>query len=315
MKNLNDYRIFLETARLGSISACARQMDITPAAASAAIKRLENELNTILFVRSTRSLRLSAAGEQFLPLCNEALLLFEEAVASVQGSDHKLSGQIRLSSPSDFGRNLLLPWLDEFMDLHPNIEVRLHLSDSYADLYGQQIDLALRYGEPKDSNLIAMPIAPNSHVALCASPAYLKQYGIPKYPNDLTQHNCLCLAHQDMYHTNWQFDRMQNGKLSTVKVNVAGNRMSKDGDAVRRWAIAGKGIARKSYLDIAKDVQNGDLECIEFSGSGWQKESYPLYLLCAERRLISPSVQALKTHLINCVQALELPTHEVPTHD
>lgn len=308
MKNLNDYRIFIETARLGSISACARQMDITPATASASIKRLEAELDAALFVRSTRSLRLSPAGEKFLPLCREALSLFDEAAMTVKGDGHTLSGQIRLSSPSDFGRNILLPWLDDFMELHPNIKVQLHLSDSYADLYGQQIDLALRYGMPKDSGLIAMPIVPNSEVVLCASPTYLKKYGVPQHPQELTKHNCLCLAHQDRYNTSWQFNRLQDGKLISLKVDVSGNRMSKDGDAVRRWAVAGKGIARKSYLDIAKDVKNGSLTIIKFAGSGWQQESYPLYLLCAERRLLNPTIRALKEHLLTCVQTLKCDT-------
>lgn len=297
MKNLTDYRIFIETARLGSISECARQMDITPATASASIKRLEAELGAVLFIRSTRSLRLSEAGEKFLPLCQEALSLFNEAVASVQNKDGELSGQIRLSSPSDLGRNVLLPILDEFMETHPKVTIRLHLSDSYADLYGQQIDLALRYGTPEDSRLIAMPIVPNNTVVLVASPSYIAKHGIPNSPEDLKNHNCLCLARKDIYHTRWEFTQVQNNKTTRKKIDVTGNRMSKDGDVVRLWAVAGKGIARKSYLDVAQNIRKQELQVIEFAGQGWQDEACPLWLLCAERRLISPTVQALKSFL------------------
>lgn len=304
MKNLQDYRIFLETARLGSISACARQMDITPATASAAIKRLEAELEVVLFIRSTRSLRLSEKGENFLPLCREALALFDEAISSIRSQDAELSGQIRLSSPSDLGRNVVLPILDEFMDAHPKVDIRLHLSDSYADLYGEQIDLALRYGQPEDSSLIAMPISPHNTVLLCASPSYIKQHGIPKKPADLRQHNCLCLARQDVYHTRWQFVREINGKRTTHSIEVTGNRMSKDGDAVRLWALAGKGIARKSYLDIASNIKRGELKIINFTGQGWQDEYCPLYLFCVEKRLMSPTVKALRDFLVEKIALL-----------
>lgn len=298
MKNLNDFRIFIETARLGSISACARQMDITPAAASAAIKRLEAELNTLLFIRSTRSLRLTEQGEQFLPRCRDALELLDNAYSALQGNTAELSGTIRLSSPSDLGRNMVLPWLDDFMDTHPQVELQLHLSDSYVDLYSQNIDLALRYGEPKDSAFIALPIAMDNRPVLCASPDYLKKYGTPKTPQELAVHNCLCLAHQEKYLTRWTFTALNSSK--TLSVDVSGNRRSKDGDAVRLWALAGKGIARKSQLDVAKELSSGDL--VEVSFTDWHIVAYPLYLLCAEKRLLNPTVQALKEHLINCVK-------------
>lgn len=305
---MQDLRIFLETARLGSISACARQMDMTPAAASAAIKRLEAELDTLLFVRSTRSLHLTDKGEQFLPRCREALGMMDDAYASIKEKQAHLSGTLRLSSPSDFGRNVLLPWLDEFMTSHPKVSLRLHLSDSYADLYGQQIDLALRYGEPEDSSLIALPIAPHNRIVACASPEYLNQHKPLSHPNDLAQHNCLCLARKDTFHTRWAFVKKQKNKvLERTHVNVSGNRRSKDGDAVRLWAVSGQGVALKSYLDVAQDIQAGKLALIHFN-EPWQGEDCPLNLLCSERRLLSPLVQALKSFLIEKTSVLTPPT-------
>lgn len=300
MKNLQDLRIFIETARLGSLSACARHLDLSPAVVSAAVKRLEVEIETVLFVRSTRRLRLTSKGEQYLKHCRDAVAILDNAYAGLHDNDAELTGTIRLSASSDLGRNLILPWLDDFIDIHPKVTVQLHMSDSYVDLYGQQIDLALRYGAPKDSSLVALPIVLNNRPILCASKEYLskidKDIGIPKMPEDLSQHNCLRLGHDEKYLSEWTFEK--EGK--TKRVAVDGNRRSKDGDVVRRWAVAGKGIALKSQLDIAGDLKAGRL--VEVELDGWQVANYPLYLICPERRLIDPLFNAVKEYLIERVE-------------
>ncbi|KRG36798.1 LysR family transcriptional regulator [Psychrobacter sp. P11G3] len=300
MKNLQDLHIFIETARLGSLSACARHLDLSPAVVSAAVKRLEAEIETVLFVRSTRRLRLTSKGEQYLKHCRDAVAILDNAYAGLHDNDAELMGTIRLSASSDLGRNLILPWLDDFIDIHPKVTVQLHMSDSYVDLYGQQIDLALRYGAPKDSSLVALPIVLNNRPILCASKEYLskidKGIGIPKMPEDLSQHNCLRLGHDEKYLSEWTFEK--EGK--TKRVEVDGNRRSKDGDVVRRWAVAGKGIALKSQLDIAGDLKAGRL--VEVELDGWQVANYPLYLICPERRLIDPLFNAVKEYLIERVE-------------
>ncbi|MFP3456906.1 LysR family transcriptional regulator [Psychrobacter sp. SIMBA_152] len=300
MKNLQDLRIFIETARLGSLSACARHLDLSPAVVSAAVKRLEAEIETVLFVRSTRRLRLTSKGEQYLKHCRDAVAILDNAYAGLHDNDAELTGTIGLSASSDLGRNLILPWLDDFIDIHPKVTVQLHMSDSYVDLYSQQIDLALRYGAPKDSSLVALPIVLNNRPILCASKEYLskinKGIGIPKMPEDLSQYNCLRLGHDEKYLSEWTFEK--EGK--TKRVAVDGNRRSKDGDVVRRWAVAGKGIALKSQLDIAGDLKAGRL--IEVELDGWQVANYPLYLICPERRLIDPLFNAVKEYLIERVE-------------
>lgn len=298
MKNLQDLRIFIETARMGSLSACARHMDLSPAVVSASIKRLENDIDTVLFIRSTRKLRLTSKGEQFLQHCKDALGILDNAYAGLHDNDAELTGTIRLSAPSDLGRNWVLPWLDTFMDTHPKVSLQLHVSDGHVDLYGQQIDLALRYGIPKDSSLVALPIVLDNRPVLCAAPEYLAQYGEPKTPKDLTEHNCLCLGHNDKYFSHWTFER----ESKQINVAVSGNRRSKDGDVVRRWAILGHGLALKSRLDVAADIKTGRL--LEIELDGWQVAPYPLYLICPERRLIDPLFNAVKEYLIECVQSI-----------
>ncbi len=284
---------------MGSLSSCARHMDLSPAVVSASIKRLESDIDTVLFIRSTRKLRLTSKGEQFLEHCKDALSILDNAYAGLHNNNTELTGTIRLSAPSDLGRNLLLPWLDAFMQTHPRVSLQLHVSDGHVDLYAQQIDLALRYGNPKDSSLVALPIVLDNRPVLCAAPEYLTQFGMPKTPKDLTEHNCLCLGHNDKYFSHWIFER----DSKQVSVAVSGNRRSKDGDVVRRWAILGHGVAIKSRLDIVGDIKAGRL--IEIELEGWQVERYPLYLICPERRLIDPLFNALKDYLIRCVQQIE----------
>lgn len=294
MKNIQDLRIFVETAHLGSLSACARQMNLSAAVTSASIKRLEDELDVALFVRSTRRLRLTEQGEAFLGYCQEALALLDNGYAAMHSNkpdQQDYQGNIRLSAPSDFGRNHLLSWLDAFMHQHPKVSIQLHLSDSYADLYSQQIDMVLRYGHPKDTSLVALPLFTGNRAVVCASPDYLARFGTPLTPQALTQHNCLCLTQDGRLHTRWQFESASQ----SMSIEVKGNRSSQDGEVVRRWAVAGEGVALKSHLDIIADVQAGRLQVLSLDG--WQGRTYPLYLVFAERRMINPLYREVMDYL------------------
>lgn len=296
MKNVKDLRIFIETCRLGSLSACAREMDLSRAVVSASLKRLESEVGTLLLVRSTRKLRLTEHGGHFLEKCQSAVELLDEAYADIHRGEADYSGILRLSAPSDLGRNVLLPWLDAFMGKHPKLEINLQLTDSLADLYSYPVDMALRYGEPKDSALIALPISTRNRILLCASPDYIRRNGKPSTPEQLSEHNCLCHGHNETIQDRWPLP--EDGQETT---KIAGNRRSKDGDVTRRWAIAGEGIALKALLDVAHDLTEGRLVEVDV---GWKPQTYPLYLLCAERRLMSPMVNAFAGFLKKRAAAL-----------
>ncbi len=170
MLRFDDLQLFVRAADLGSLSAAARVMDMSAAVASAALKRIEQQLGARLLARSTRSLRLTAEGEGFLEYARAALSNLDEGRRLLASGQDQVSGILQLSAPSDFGRNLLLPWLDAFQREHPKLTVRLLLGDRIADLFRQPVDIALRYGEPEDSSLIALPIAPHNRRVLCASP-------------------------------------------------------------------------------------------------------------------------------------------------
>ncbi|MBY6016751.1 LysR family transcriptional regulator [Ferrimonas balearica] len=296
MKALQDLDILVLTARLGSLSAAARQLDLTPAATSAALKRIENELGVALFVRSTRSLKLTDEGERFLSHCAEALALLKSGAEAARSNQSQFAGPLRLSLPSDLGRRTLLPWLDEFQDAHPQLTLQLQFSDRLFDLYQAGSDLSLRYGEPEDSNLVALPLAPRNRRLLVAAPSYIARCGQPAHPSELADHNCLSFHLDDYRHDRWTFHR--DGEALTIKVR--GNRSADDGEVVHRWALAGRGIAYKSHLDVAEDVAAGRLVRL---CSDWQGELAPLNLICADRRQLSPRIQSLRQFLAERCQA------------
>lgn len=291
MKALIELELFVRAADSGSFSTAARALDLSPAAASAAIKRLEAELQVRLFVRSTRSLRLTPDGERFLQHCRVGLQALADGEQALRGEGSLLRGSLQLSIPSDLGRGLLLPWLDDFLAQHPALRLRVQVSDRLADVYREPVDLALRYGAPADSALVALPLLPQNRRVACAAPGYLARHGRPRHPRELRGHNCLRFMLGDEVHARWRF----HGEGGDCDVVVDGDRISDDGDAVRRWAVAGRGIAYKSWLDVCGDVQAGRLEVLLRE---WRGELAPLSLLCADRRLLSSAVQALREFLV-----------------
>jgi DNA-binding transcriptional LysR family regulator len=290
MKALLDLQIFVLTTEAGSLSAAARRLDLTPAAASAALRRLEVELGVPLLLRSTRRLRLTPQGELFLQHCRQALDLLDAASQTLRSGQDEVRGTLQISMPSDLGRHRLLPWLDAFQAQYPHVQLRVQLSDRIADVYRQTVDLAIRYGELPDSSLVALPLAPHNRRVLCASPDYLARVGAPASPSDLAQHNCLCYLLGDQVHESWHFER--DGRA--LNVEVRGNRVADDGEAVRRWALAGQGIAYKSRLDVADDLYAGRLVPL---CADWLGEPSPLSLMCADRRQLNPAVQRLRDFL------------------
>ncbi|MGZ9570387.1 LysR family transcriptional regulator [Alcaligenes sp. DN25] len=299
MKALQDLEIFVRTADNASLSATARGLGITPAAASAAIKRLESEVGVQLFLRSTRHLRLTSEGEVFLAQCRPALSALQQASLQLSSGRPGSRGQLKLAAPSDLGRNVLLPWLNEFQDANPGVDIRLHLSDRLANVYSEPIDAAFRYGHPADSNLVALPIAPQHRRVLCAAPSYLSRHGTPKTPDELKNHDCLCFMLGEDVHDRWRFER---GGEPTMTVAVRAVNVSNDGDVVRRWALLGKGIAYKAYFDVANDLAKGHLLPL---CQDWGFEASPLYLLAAGRQQITPLLRELHQFIVQRIKAWE----------
>lgn len=289
---LDDLTIFVRTADQGSLSAAARSLEISPALASAALKRLEGELGLRLFARTTRSLRLTEEGEHYLVNAREALRLLKEGHDALIQDKEMLGGTLKIAMPSDLGRNVLLPWLDKFQAQYPKIQYQISVSDRQADMYRQPVDIAIRYGRQEDSALIAMPIAPDNRRVLVASADYIKAHGKPVALPDLQRHNCLRFTLDDVIHDRWTF--VDPHSAAPLTISVSGNRSADDADLVRRWAVAGVGIAYKSRLDVIGDIRAGRLQVLlpELIG-----EPTPLHLVCMHRTQVTPAIIQLRDFL------------------
>ncbi|WP_416413568.1 LysR substrate-binding domain-containing protein [Pantoea sp. App145] len=294
MIRLEDVTLFVRSAALGSFSRAAREADLLPGQVSAAIQRLERELDKRLFARSTRSLRLTAEGEKYLPYAQEMLALMQAGADSLQSHEDALSGELKIALPSDIGRNIVLPLITEFCRQYPALSVRLSLSDQISDVFRDPVDIAIRYGKLDDSSYVALPLAEDNRRVLVASPSWLDQHGRPGTLEEIARHDCLLFVMNGHVYDKWTFPQEGMRRQITVKSRL----LCDDADVARRWAVAGMGIAYKSWLDVCDDVREGRLEVVLPQQPG---ESTPLHLICPHRKQFSPAIRALhqllRTHL------------------
>lgn len=297
MIRLDDLQLFLRSAALGGFSDAAREADLLPGQVSAAIKRLEGELGIRLFARSTRSLRLTAEGERYLPHAEAALAALREGREQLHGEDAELRGVLQISAPSDLGRNVLLPWFAAFRRQHPGLSLRLYFSDRVADVFREPVDVAIRYGATEDASYVALPLAPGNLRFLCASPGYVERHGAPAGVEELARRDCLLYFLNGRVHDRWAFTEHGRRRI----VHVRGPMHSDDADVVRLLALEGEGIIYKSWLDIAEDVRAGRLQRLLPHVAG---EPTPLHVVTPHRRQYSPAVQALHRWLKQRCDAL-----------
>jgi len=279
----------MKVAKFRSITAAATDLDMRTATASAAVKRVESALGVELFIRTTRQLRLSSAGERYIPQCEQALLMLDQAKQNMKDDLDIVDGELRITLSSDLGRNLVTPWLDELMEQYPKLTLNSHISDSNTDFYRDSVDIALRYGSPDDANLYGFKIC-NVPALLCAAQEYLDKHGTPVQPHDLPSHNGLFYQLYDIVYDVWE---LSDGEKE-YKIKMSGNRASNDGDLVRRWCAAGKGLAIKSCLDMSDDLLSGKVVSImpEF-----KPKSTELWLIFPSRQSITPAARLLRDTL------------------
>jgi DNA-binding transcriptional LysR family regulator len=296
IENLSDLQVLVQTARGGTLTAAAGALGITPAAASATLKRLETQLGARLFERSTRAMRLTAQGQLLLDYAVRAFELLAEGEAQLAEDRAALVGTLRVAAPSDLARNTLLPWFDEFLALHPGLRLALSVGDRPLDVVRDEVDLAIRYGALADSRLVARTLA-LARPVLTAAPAYLRRRPAPRTPQDLLQHNCLTFERGGRRHRLWRFCR--EGQWAEVRVD--GDRSADDASLAREWALAGAGVLLKSAIDVRADVVRGALVPLL---PEWQAEPYPLHALLPSGRFVPARVRALVDFLAGRFAAL-----------
>jgi DNA-binding transcriptional LysR family regulator len=308
IENTSELRLLIECARGGSLTAASREMGITPAAASAMLKKLEARLGVRLAERSTRALRLTAAGERLRDYAQRALELLDEGVALVsEGGDGAggkgrdgtaLRGRIRVSASSDLTRRIVLPLLDGFLDRHPGVELQLSVGDALQDVVRDEVDLALRYGELADSRLVARKLHDGRRL-LVASPDYLKRHGWPAHPSALTQHECIRFKIGDRLEREWRFWRRDALQAPPLDVTVQGRRSADDGGIAHQWALEGRGLTYKSELDVRDTLASGAL--VEVLPE-WVGRPMPLHALMPSQRFLPQRLKALVDHLAEALR-------------
>ncbi|WP_426122841.1 LysR substrate-binding domain-containing protein [Pararhizobium sp. PWRC1-1] len=186
---------FARSASLGSYTAAARSLSVSPSAISKSVQRLEDHLGISLFTRTTRSLTLTPEGrdlhERALRLLHEA----EEIEQAAFAARAEPAGLLKVTAPLPVGVHLIAPVLPAFRERFPKVAVDLRLSDKYVDIVEEGIDVAIRVGELGDSRLIARKLAPN-RICAFAAPSYIERRGAPIRPEDLVGHDCVNFRYQ-----------------------------------------------------------------------------------------------------------------------
>lgn len=290
MDRIGDIALFLRVLDLGSISAAARSLDLSVAVASQRLKRLERDLGVRLLHRTTRQLHPTPEG---MVLAEQGRALVEDLEALTGGlrqAGTGVSGTLRVTMSSTFGRMYISPLLPEFLAANPGLKINIDSSDQVLDLVSSGFDLAIRIGALDDSSLVARKLASNRRV-LCASPHYLRQHGVPKAPNDLERHACLVMVGRQGRQDVW---RLMDPANREVAVRVNGRIESNQGEFLRDAAVAGLGIAMHSTWHIFDDLHAGRLQVVL---PGYTSTETGIYAVMPQRRLVPPRVRAFVNFL------------------
>lgn len=248
VENLN---LFVRIARLRSISSAARDLNLTPAGASARLAALEKRLGARLLHRTTRQTTLTEDGLAFLPHAEHVVLAAEAARAALGREQAVPRGTLRVAAPASFARMHIVPGLLDFCSRYPDLAIDLRISDSVVDLVEGGFDVAVRYAELSDSSFVARRLAPDRRV-LVASPEYIARRGRPSTPDDFAAHACLVVGTLDL----WTF-RGKGGEL--IERRVTPSLRINDGGAVRDAACAGLGVALMATWCAADELRSGAL--------------------------------------------------------
>ncbi|MCI4424187.1 LysR family transcriptional regulator [Klebsiella variicola] len=298
MGKLEDMALLVAVAEAGGLSAAGRRLSLSPATMTARLKAMEECYQTRLFHRSTRAITLTRPGEDFYHAARRVLEEARHAESLLTQKEGVLSGNIRLSAPSDFGRQYLSPAIVDFSRRHPEVTFSVFLGERVEDLVANRLDMSIRVGNLPDSSLAIRHIRPN-HRVLVASEAYLATHGTPASLDELHHHRCLALERHGVVMNEWRFE--EAGKERVVRVTPA--MVCDDGALLRQWALSGAGIAGKSWWDVKRDVEEGRLQVLfaeRFTGfSPLDRKEVGLQFVFPQRKLQPPQVSAFMTFFID----------------
>ncbi|MBT8447019.1 MAG: LysR family transcriptional regulator [Gammaproteobacteria bacterium] len=273
---------FLHVARERSFTRAADKLDISRAMVSKHIARLEDELGTRLFNRSTHGISITESGQAYRARCAQILADIEELEAEVGAFDQTPRGVVRIGAPPTLGTFHIAPAVADYIELYPHIRVDLVMSERPPDPIEQGLELTIWLGDPPDSNYILRRLASTRYVA-CAAPDYIARHGRPDSPGSLAEHNCLRHSATGVA-ADWVFDA--NGESLSVKVH--GNFKASLANAIRHVAVRGLGIAYLPTYIVGNDINAGRLEQLL---PAYAPAPVPIYAIYPHRRHLSAKVR------------------------
>ena len=310
MKQLQGLLSFIEVADAGSLAEASRRLDVTPAAVSKNLLKLEAELGVRLMQRNTRTVRLTPEGERFLENARNAVRALNEAVADVSQSAATPSGKVRVSVGTAFGRHWVLPALPAIARAHPQLSLEVDLDNHAVDLVAAGYDIGIRGGVLENSSLVARRICALPLV-LVASPAYLQSAGVPKTPAELTQHRSVQMRFSDGSLGSWKFRSF--GRRPGVTVQPRASILVNDSEGVLPLVLADGGIAQVGLYIALPYLRSGRLKLV--LGTSHNASAREFVLHYPHRLYLAPRVRVVVDALLahfKTASALHLQPADLP---
>ena len=280
--------VFVHVVESGSMTAAARQCEMSTTMVGNHLKALEQRLGVSLLQRTTRRQNLTEFGLQYYRRCVEVLAMVNDSQRLAEQAQTQPSGTLRITAPPAFGAERLSPMLSDFTQRYPEIKVEVVLSNQLMDLIEHGFDAAIRLGIPESSGLIARPLRDYT-LTICASQDYLQRRGTPQSAEDLREHNCLAFAYPAG--DDWRAaDKLWKltGPQGVMEIAVSGSMIVNSSPALRQAAIAGMGIAMLPDVLIRDDLLNGKLVPLL---QDYQPPSRPMWLMYPQDRYRLPKVR------------------------
>lgn len=281
---------FCAAYELGSFSAAARRLGVTPQAASRAVLRLEETLGTTLFRRTTRSLTPTDAARVYHRTAKEALDLLARAESEVTEQGAVRAGVVRLSAPTTFGHHRLLPSLAAFRARHPAVELEVHIGNRNVDFAREGFDLAVRLGRIREKGLVARKLG-DFALGVYAAPAYLARRGTPRQPGQLADHTCIAFVMPSTGRVlPWAFVPAPRSWTPQAPI-----RCSDDALATLSLARAGLGLVQTYDFLVADEVERGLLVEVLREHRGASRAFSLIYPQAPSR---TPAARAMVEHIL-----------------
>lgn len=275
-------RIFSQVVDSGSFAQAAKMLHMSPPSVTRAIAALEQQIGTRLLVRTTRSVKLTAAGEGYVADCRRILAEIAEAEANAAGSFTHPAGLLTVTAPALFGRIHVLPIVLDFLDHYPAMQVKTVFVDRVTNLVEEGLDVAIRIAALPSSGLIARRIGSVRQV-VCGSPDYFARFGKPQSPQDLTRHRMI--GRDGLFgHSEWLF-----GRDNSIRVPIGARLIVNTNDAAIAAAVAGWGLSRFQSYQVAPEIEAGRLDVVL---ADYEREPVPIHIVHAEGRRVSARIRA-----------------------